>query len=144
MDITLSVTEPGILFPGISLLFLAFTNRYLALASVIRQLNEHIGHEFDDNREMQIQNLSFRVKLIKYMQVFGAIAFLFCIASMFCLMLNMQNSGAALFVLSLICLFISLILCLTEILNSGTTLRIELERTHPQSKSMSKANPKPK
>jgi energy-converting hydrogenase Eha subunit E len=132
MSISLSVTEPGILFPGISLLFLAFTNRYLALANVIRSLNQHIDEQFDENRELQIQNLFFRIKLIKYMQACGAIAFLFCIASMFCLMLELQTVGVALFVMSLSSLFISLVLCFTEIMHSGTTLRIELERTHPR------------
>lgn len=132
MDISLSVTEPGILFPGISLLFLAFTNRFLALASVIRQLNQKIDAHFDENRELQIQNLATRIKLIKYMQACGAVAFLFCIASMFCLMLQWQLVGVSLFILSLLSLFVSLSFCLTEILKSGTTLRIELERTHPK------------
>jgi len=44
---TLNITDPAILFPGISLLFLAYTNRYLALASIIRQLNKVIDEHYD-------------------------------------------------------------------------------------------------
>jgi len=62
---SLNITDPAILFPGISLLFLAYTNRYLALANIIRQLNKVIDDHFDENREKQIQDLLARVKLIR-------------------------------------------------------------------------------
>jgi len=67
----MSITDPAFLFPGISLLFLAYTNRYLALASIVRKLNEIEESEFDQNREKQIESLHMRILLIKYMQVFG-------------------------------------------------------------------------
>ena len=133
---TLSVTDPAILFPGISLLFLAFTNRYLALASIIRQLNTYLdeANETDCNRELQIQNLHLRITLIKYMQAFGICAFLCCVISMLLLLLKYQTGGEILFVASLGFMFISLMISLWEILKSGQTLRIELERTHSKSR----------
>ena len=73
---TLNISDPAILFPGISLLFLAYTNRYLAIANIIRSLNKVINEQYDENRELQIQGLLFRIQLIRYMQLFGILAFI--------------------------------------------------------------------
>ena len=125
----LSITDPAFLFPGISLLFLAYTNRYLALASIVRKLNEHGDVEFDENREKQIESLHMRILLIKYMQVFGVLAFLCCVLAMFFLIFSLQKVALVLFVSSLVCMCASLFLSLKEILKSGHSLRIELDRT---------------
>ena len=127
---TLNVSDPAILFPGISLLFLAYTNRYLALANIIRQLNKVIDNHFDENRERQIQGLLRRVKLIRMMQIFGIIAFLFCNISIGALLLNGVLLGQLAFGASIASMFISLCFALTEVLKSGDGLRIEIERTH--------------
>jgi len=126
----LSITDPAFLFPGISLLFLAYTNRYLTIAGIIRKLNKHIGEQHDENREQQIANLHLRVNLIKYMQAMGVVAFLCCIMTMMALMFNHQLLGQLLFCSSLAFMFISLVLSLIEILQSGVSLKIELNRTH--------------
>lgn len=126
---SLSITDPAFLFPGISLLFLAYTNRYLALASIVRKLNDHDVHEFDENREKQIESLHLRILLIKYMQVFGVLAFLCCVLAMMTLIFKLQSIALSLFVSSLFCMTASLLLSLTEILQSGKSLRIELDRT---------------
>jgi len=131
---TLSITDPAFLFPGISLLFLAYTNRYLALASIVRALNTDVDDHDTDNRVQQIQSLHLRITLIKYMQAFGVVAFLFCVVSMVCLMFAQQNSGEVLFVASLIAMIISLLLSLTEVLRSGQSLKMELDRTHVRKK----------
>jgi len=128
----LSITDPAFLFPGISLLFLAYTNRYLTLAGIVRELNKHIGEQYDENREQQIDSLHLRITLIKYMQALGIIAFLFCIAAMVSLLLSHQLAGEILFCVSLGFMFFSLVLSLIEILKSGVSLRIELDRTHPK------------
>jgi len=126
---TLSVTDPAFLFPGISLLFLAYTNRYLALASIVRELNKVDSAELSENRGKQIESLHTRILLIKYMQVFGVLAFLSCVLAMFALIFSLQNAGQILFLGSLCCMTASLILSLSEILKSGQSLRIELDRT---------------
>jgi len=126
---TLSVTDPAFLFPGISLLFLAYTNRYLALASIVRELNNVDAVELSENRGKQIKSLHTRILLIKYMQVFGVLAFLFCVLAMFSLIFLFQNTGQILFLGSLTCMTASLVLSLSEILKSGQSLRIELDRT---------------
>lgn len=126
----LSITDPAFLFPGISLLFLAYTNRYLALAGIVRSLNNNIETQDIENRIKQIDSLHVRILLIKYMQAFGVVAFLFCIFSMFALISQQQNVGEILFMSSLGSMTISLLLSLTEVLKSGQSLRIELDRTH--------------
>ena len=127
---TLSFTDPTFLFPGISLLFLAYTNRYLALASIARALNKNFDDHDAKNRVQQIESIHLRILLIKYMQAFGVIAFLFCIFSMSALMWEQQQAGELLFMASLTSMTISLILSLVEVLKSGQSLKLELDRTH--------------
>lgn len=130
----LNVTDPAILFPGISLLFLAYTNRYLALAAIIRDLNKVIASstEIDVNREKQIQNLLHRVTLIRLMQLHGILAFLCCTVSVATLLLGMVFIGKLAFAGSLVFMFISLCFAYLEVARSGDGLRIEIERTHPR------------
>lgn len=127
---TLNITDPAIMFPGISLLFLAYTNRYLALASVIRSLNKDLKKQDHKNRVEQIGNLHLRVNLIKYMQAFGVISFLFCVFSMLSLFWQHQELGELCFLVSLTAIVISLFISLIEILKSGQSLQIEIARTH--------------
>ena len=128
----LNLTDPAFLFPGISLLFLAYTNRYLALANIIRSLNSNDDDHDSDNRTKQIRSLHLRIILIKYMQAFGVLAFLFCVLAMLFLLLEQQQTGEVLFLGSLSCMVISLSLSLIEIMKSGQSLKLELNRTHPQ------------
>lgn len=130
---TLNITDPAIMFSGISLLFLAYTNRYLALANVIRSLNMNLNSHDEHNRIAQIQNLHTRTNLIKYLQAVGVISFLFCIASMMLLYGQMQHLGEICFFISLLAMILSLIISLIEILISGESLKMELERTHANS-----------
>ena len=128
----MSVTDPAILFPGISLLFLAYTNRYLALASIVRSLNDRFRDDDTcnrSNRRKQIESLHKRIILIKYMQAFGVLAFLCCVSSMLALVFEFQRCGGVFFVASMVSMVISLLLSLTEIMHSGQSLRIELDRT---------------
>lgn len=126
----LNITDPAIMFSGISLLFLAYTNRYLALANVIRMLNNELNKGDEPNRVKQIRNLHSRIILIKYMQAFGVLSFLFCVFAMLMLFWKEQILGEALFIASLVAMVLSLILSLIEILMSGQSLKIELERTN--------------
>lgn len=126
---TLNITDPAIMFPGISLLFLAYTNRYLALASVIRTLNKDLKAQDETNRIEQIENLHLRVNLIKYMQAFGVLSFLFCVFAMLSLFWQHQPIGEICFIISLVAIIISLVISLIEILKSGQSLKIEINRT---------------
>jgi len=129
---TLNITDPAIMFPGISLLFLAYTNRYLALASVIRTLNKDLKKQDQKNKIEQIENLHLRVNLIKYMQAFGVLSFLFCVFAMLSLFWQQQKLGEICFILSLGAIVISLLISMVEILKSGQSLQIEIDRTKPR------------
>ena len=130
----LNISDPALLFPGISLLFLAYTNRYLAIANIIRELNKVIAEHFDENRERQIQGLLVRIQLIRYMQLFGLLAFICCTISIGALLLNWDLIGRLSFGASILFLFISLCSSFLEVAKSGDGLRIEIERTHPNIK----------
>lgn len=132
---TLNITDPAILFPGISLLFLAYTNRYLALANIVRELNKVISGKthHDKNREKQIQNLLSRITLIRLMQLYGILAFLSCTMSMSALLIGLDTVGLLAFGGSMIFMFVSLCFAFLEVARSGDGLRLEIERTHPPS-----------
>ena len=83
MLMELSLTTPALLFPAISLLMLAYTNRFIVLAQLIRDLYARFKDNPDETIKGQIYNLRKRIKIIKYMQVFGAISFFFCVTCMF-------------------------------------------------------------
>ena len=129
---TLNITDPAIMFPGISLLFLAYTNRYLALANVIRTLNKDLKKQDQKNKIEQIENLHLRVNLIKYMQAFGVLSFLFCVFAMLSLFWQQQKLWEICFILSLGAIVFSLLISMVEILKSGQSLQIEIDRTKPR------------
>lgn len=125
MDIQIST--PALLFSAISLLILAYTNRFLALASLIRQYAALYRENREDRFLKQIQNFDTRLKVIKMTQIFGVISFLFCVLSMFLIFINRMLFAEILFAFSLLTLFISLLLSLKELFMSIGALNIELE-----------------
>jgi hypothetical protein len=80
--VTLEVSTPALLFPAISLLFLSFTNRFLHLSALIRQLHKDWLEKRDDLLRAQIDNLRRRLTLIRAMQLFGAVSLFLCVVSM--------------------------------------------------------------
>lgn len=123
----LSLTTPALLFPAISLLLLAYTNRFLVIAQLIRELNKRSKDVQPDLTRRQIRNLKKRVQLIKWMQFYGALGFLLCTFSMACLFFTYPTLGEIAFGSSLISMVISLLLSLYEISISVNALNIELE-----------------
>jgi hypothetical protein len=123
-----SISTPALLFSAISLLILAYTNKFLALAALIRQLIEQYEHKNDINVLKQINNFQIRLSVIKYTQVFGVISFLFCVISMFFIFVKWIIPAEVVFGISLIAMFISLLLSLQEIFISIGALNIELNR----------------
>ncbi len=125
-NMTLSITTPALLFPAISLLLLAYTNRFLVLAQLVRTL--HKDHRADPQKvtTLQIDNLRLRLRLIRQMQLFGILAFLFCTLAMFSLFLQQTLVGELIFGMALLLLLISLGLSLWEISISTRALRYEL------------------
>ena len=80
----LSINTPALLFPAISLLMLAYTNRFLALASLIRNLHSQYNEHSDkEGLFRQIKNLRLRLRQIRLMQAFGVMSLFLCVLSMF-------------------------------------------------------------
>ncbi len=122
----LTITMPALFFSAISLLMLAFTNRFLALASLIRNLHSEYLKESDEKIFKQIQNLRKRLRMIKQMQIFGISSLLFSVLCMFLLYVNFPVPAHISFGLANISLILSLILSLREILISVKALDIRL------------------
>ena len=120
-------TTPALLFPAISLLLLAYTNRFLVLAQLTRQLNEVNKKEMRLTIVQQLSSLRKRLLLVKLMQSSGVISFLMCTLSMFALFLEYVFIGKILFGLSLIVLSISLLFSLYEVIISMDAINAELE-----------------
>ena len=125
----ISINTPALLFPAITLLMLAYTNRFLSLASLIRKLHtqyKELKEEKSTVKE-QIVNLRRRLTLIKQMQASGILSFFFCVLSMLFIYLEHEVWAYSIFALSLIFLLLSLALSFNEIFISTRALEIELK-----------------
>jgi len=121
-----SLSTPSLLFPAISLLLLAYTNRFLTLASLIRDLHSEYRRSGNPNIWQQIDNLRARVTLIKYMQAAGAASLLVCVLCMFLLFAGLSVVAKVFFGASLILMMLSLGLSLREIWISVIALNLQL------------------
>jgi hypothetical protein len=121
-----NLTTPALLFPTISLLMLAYTNRFLTLATIIRNLYDRYNEEHNENLLRQIGNLRYRIYLIRNMQIFGVFSLLFCVISMFALFAGWVTSGQWSFAIALILMIISLGISLRELFISVGALDLLL------------------
>ncbi len=124
----MTITTPSLLFPAISLLLLAYTNRFVVLTNVIRQLSNTDGAQSKAIVRRQIDNLRRRLSIIRAMQAYGVISFVFCTLSMFALLLKWIQLGQWLFAGSLILLVVSLLYSFYEVNISTNAINIELEK----------------
>jgi Protein of unknown function (DUF2721) len=124
MDI--SLTTPALLFPALSLLMLAYTNRFLGLSTVIRNLHADYRKTSDPNVLGQIENLRYRVVLIRNMQIVGALSIMGCVVSMLALFFGLIDLGKAIFIISLVLLVVSLAISLRELQISVGALELHL------------------
>ncbi|NDK54601.1 DUF2721 domain-containing protein [Pontibacter fetidus] len=124
MEITL--TTPALLFPALSLLLLAYTNRFMALANLIRSLKTRYATTQSRLVYGQIENLRARLILIRNMQALGICSMFGCVFCMFILFAGYETAGKYLFGLSLLLLLASLALALREIQISVNALTLEL------------------
>lgn len=122
----LTLITPTFLFSAISLILLAYTNRFLSYASLIRKLKDDYMVDQSKITKKQIENLRKRVKLTKLMQVFGVASLLLCVATMFLIYIGNQLSAAYVFGVAIIFLIISLALSVREILISSKALELYL------------------
>ena len=125
MELTVNIS--ALLFPAISLIMLAYTNRFLALSSRVRML--HDKYQTQEERHLiftQIKNLKYRLKLIRNMQTYGVASLLFAIVSMFFIYIESQRIAEFVFAASLISFSWSILLSFIEIRLSTKAIEIEL------------------
>ncbi|MBK7561870.1 MAG: DUF2721 domain-containing protein [Chitinophagaceae bacterium] len=126
MEITFNT--PALLFPAISLLLLAYTNRFLALANLVRKLHDEYKKS-GENKKMivhQIRSLRQRLRLVRYMQTLGVFSFLSCVVCMYSIYSEWTVFSRYIFATSLLSLLISLVISLIEITQSTRALEMEL------------------
>jgi Protein of unknown function (DUF2721) len=134
MDITFNT--PALLFPAISLLLLAYTNRYLALANLIRKLHdEYMRGEKNHLLLKQIKILRVRINLVRMMQAMGVFSFSCCVITMFGVYKQWKDFNSIIFAVSLLSLLASLIISLFEISQSTKALEWELSDMEELEKS---------
>jgi hypothetical protein len=124
----LTISTPALLFPAVSLLFLAYTNRFLHLAALVRQLHRDWVERQDDCLRAQIDNMRKRLALIRWMQLLGAVSILLCVVAMVAVMLEANLTGWIAFLAALLFMAGSLVCLILEIACSGGALKILLDR----------------
>lgn len=127
MDIT--INTPALLFPAISLIMLAYTNRFLALANVVRNLHDRYvakTSNSSNNLPAQLRNLRFRLRIIRNMQILGVLSFLLAIVSMYLIYIGQMDGARNIFAAALFFFMVSLLLSLLELFHSTKSLEIEL------------------
>lgn len=131
----LTLTTPALLFPALSLLLLAYTNRFLTLANLIRELHRRYQTEPSVIVAGQIRNLRLRIELIRDMQAFGIASLFFCVLSMMLLFLHRVRVGEIVFAFALFLMLISLALSLWETSISVGALKLQLSDMEHSPKS---------
>lgn len=130
----LTLTTPSILFSAISLIMLAYTNRFLSYAAVIRNLKKE--HEINPSTvtQLQLDNLRERIYLSRTMQIFGTASLLLCVLCTFLIYIGFQTWGVYTFGISLLLLVISLGISIRELIISVRALEYYLDKAGEKNK----------
>lgn len=123
----LTLTTPALLFSAVSLILLAYTNRFLGYAQLVRTLYEKFKTNPDSVLMAQIKNLRKRLKLTRAMQMLGVISLFLCVVSMFLIYINLLVFATWVFGLGLMLLIISLGISAWEIQISVIALDLHLK-----------------
>jgi hypothetical protein len=122
----LQIETPALLFGATSLILLAYTNRFLTIATIVRGLKKTYKEKQNDVILLEIKNLNLRLTLIRYMQMAGVLSLFLSVFAMLLLFLEQRMAGIYLFGLSLFTLLVSLGLSFWEISISVNALRLHL------------------
>jgi hypothetical protein len=123
----LTLTTPALLFPAISLLLLAYTNRFLTLAALMRDLYARYRAQPDPKIKGQLANLRYRIVIIRNMQVLGVSSFFCCVLCMLLLFAGQVLVGQWVFGFGLLLLLLSLALSLRELQVSIDALTLQID-----------------
>ncbi len=123
----LTLITPALLFPAVSLVLLAYTNRFLSYAQLVRSLKEqHLLNPTKVTRA-QIDNLRHRIHLTRAMQTLGVTSLFLCVVSMFLIYVGLYRLSIWVFGAALLLLIASLGVSIHEIRISVRALDIHLD-----------------
>ena len=122
----LTLITPTFLFSAVSLILLAYTNRFLTYTSLVRNLKVKYMENKSSVTKAEIENLKKRLKLTRLMQLYGVASLLLCVATMFLIYIGLQTVSAAIFAVALLFLITSLALSVWEINISSKSIQIHL------------------
>jgi len=123
----LTLITPTFLFSAVSLILLAYTNRFLSYAQLVRTLKDRYMEDHSAVTRAQILNLRKRLSLTRLMQLFGVASLLLCVATMFLIYVGFQTVSAYVFGIALVFLIVSLSFSVWEIQISTGSLEIYLQ-----------------
>jgi len=129
----LSIETPALLFSATSLILLAYTNRFLTIAQIVRSLKRNYEENENKHILLEIENLSLRITLIRHMQMYGVLSLFFSVFAMTLLFFDVDDWGMVMFALSLLLLLLSLAISFWEISISAKALKVHLKdvlKTH--------------
>lgn len=123
----LTLTTPALLFSAVSLILLAYTNRFLSYAQLVRSLkDQHLQNPTKVTRA-QIDNLRRRLHLTRTMQILGVTSLFLCVVTMFLIYVGLLQFSAYVFGAALLLLLGSLGVSIWEIQISVRALEIHLK-----------------
>ncbi|MBS9778209.1 MAG: DUF2721 domain-containing protein [Gammaproteobacteria bacterium] len=124
----LTLTTPAMMFPAISLLLLAYTNRYLTLSNRVRSLFDCYQEKPEDLVLLQIASMRSRLSLIRWMQVSGVTSLLLCVVVMFLIFIGLWLAAQITFIVGMLLMMVSLVLSVMELHVSNEALNILLSK----------------
>lgn len=122
----LTLTTPALLFSAVSLILLAYTNRFLSYAQLVRTLKDQYINNPSTIKAAQIDNLRKRLNLTRLMQELGISSLFLCVVTMFLIYIGLQLLSAYVFGLALLLLIGSLGVSVWEINISVKALDLHL------------------
>lgn len=122
----LTLTTPSLLFSAVSLIMLAYTNRFLSYAQIVRTLKTEYDLHPSKIMAAQIENLRSRLYLIRMMQILGIVSLLLSVVCMFLIYVGLQTFAVIVFAISLLSLIASLGISIGEIIISVRALELHL------------------
>jgi hypothetical protein len=122
----ITLTTPALLFSAISLILLAYTNRFLAYAALIRSLHEKFKTDPSELLKSQIANIRKRLYLTKNMQISGVVSLFLCVGTMFLIFVGQQTIAVWVFGVAMLMMIVSLGISIWEIQISVRALNLHL------------------
>lgn len=121
-----SLVTPTLLFSAVSLIMLAYTNRFLSYAQLVWNLKDKYVKDRSEVTAAQIANLRKMLNLTRSMQILGISSLFCCVVSMFFCFISLRVTAIIIFGIALLLLISSLGLSIRELVISTRALEIHL------------------